>query len=225
MPSLLRSNGRLAITTVAVALGIGMASGSTARSDDGEPVAPGPHGEIGQTSGTLGWAPYGYYPGFYGFSLKFHPGYGYGVGALGVGADGGYPFYGGPGYYHPGPRAPAVWADRTVRVLLWTRVSLQFRDSLAPSWSTSRWRCKQGVGMPATPRAVRCTPTTLDSGRSRALCRTRRAISPRTPRLRLPVARRPARRRQCRRRRRTRIRSGSSVSTRNPSSMLVVRAA
>ena len=31
-------------------------------------------------------------------------GYGYGGDALGVGADGGYPFYGGPGYPHPWPR-------------------------------------------------------------------------------------------------------------------------
>ena len=53
--------------------------------------------------GTLGWAPPGYYPGFYGFGLSFHRGYGYGREALGVGADGGYPFYGGPGYLHPSP--------------------------------------------------------------------------------------------------------------------------
>ena len=38
-----------------------------------------------------------------GFSLGYHPGYGYGRGALGVGAEGGYPFYGGPGYPHPWP--------------------------------------------------------------------------------------------------------------------------
>jgi hypothetical protein len=40
----------------------------------------------------------------YGFSLRWHPGYGYGKYALGVGADGGYPFYGGPGYPHPWPK-------------------------------------------------------------------------------------------------------------------------
>jgi hypothetical protein len=40
----------------------------------------------------------------YGFSLRWHPGYGYGRYALGVGADGGYPFYGGPGYPHEPPR-------------------------------------------------------------------------------------------------------------------------
>jgi hypothetical protein len=53
--------------------------------------------------GTLGWAEYGLNPGLYGFSLRWHPGYGYGRFALGVGADGGYPFYGGPGYPHEPP--------------------------------------------------------------------------------------------------------------------------
>ncbi len=67
-------------------------------------------------SGTLGWAEYGLYPGLYGFSLRWHPGYGYGKYALGVGADGGYPFYGGPGYPHQppplrrcGPAAPYAY--------------------------------------------------------------------------------------------------------------------
>ena len=53
--------------------------------------------------GTLGWAEYGLYPGLYGFSLRWHLGYGYGLYALGVGADGGYPFYAGPGYPHEPP--------------------------------------------------------------------------------------------------------------------------
>src|SRR3954463_14895548 len=42
-------------------------------------------------------------PGFQGFGLGYHLGYGYGGKAYGVGPDGGYPFYGGPGYPHPGP--------------------------------------------------------------------------------------------------------------------------
>ena len=42
-------------------------------------------------------------PGFQGFGLAYHPGYGYGGHSLGVGADGGYPCYGGPGYPHPAP--------------------------------------------------------------------------------------------------------------------------
>ena len=52
-------------------------------------------------AGTLGYGPPGVYPGFQGFGLGFHRGYGYGGDALGVGAEGGYPFYGGPGYPHP----------------------------------------------------------------------------------------------------------------------------
>ncbi len=43
-------------------------------------------------------------PGFQGFGLGYHLGYGYGGHALGVGPNGGYPLYGGPGYPHPDPR-------------------------------------------------------------------------------------------------------------------------
>lgn len=51
--------------------------------------------------GAMGYGGNRVYPGYYGFGLKFHPGYGYGGHALGVGANGGFPFYGGPGYPHP----------------------------------------------------------------------------------------------------------------------------
>jgi hypothetical protein len=54
-------------------------------------------------AGTLGYGPPGLHPGFQGFGLGFHPGYGYGGRALGVGVNGGYPFYSGPGYPHPAP--------------------------------------------------------------------------------------------------------------------------
>ena len=54
--------------------------------------------------GTLGYGPPGLYPGFQGFGLGYHLGYGYGGDALGPGADGGYPFYGGPGYPNCDPR-------------------------------------------------------------------------------------------------------------------------
>ncbi|WP_435011986.1 PDZ domain-containing protein (plasmid) [Tundrisphaera lichenicola] len=57
----------------------------------------------GPNCGTLGYGPPGFHEGFQGFGLKFHPGYGYGGQSLGVGPDGGYPSYGGPGYVHPGP--------------------------------------------------------------------------------------------------------------------------
>lgn len=57
-----------------------------------------PHAATVNTKGTLSYGPPGLHPGFYGFGLSFHPGYGYGGNALGVGALGGYPCYGGPGY-------------------------------------------------------------------------------------------------------------------------------
>lgn len=60
-----------------------------------------PHKKTG--AGTLGYGPPGLHPGFQGFGLGYHLGYGYGGDALGVGAEGGYPHYGGPGYPHPWP--------------------------------------------------------------------------------------------------------------------------
>ncbi len=105
MSSLVRGSGRLPLKAFAIALGIWIFSGSSVTADDfGHPdFSEGrfKHNNLGQ--GTLGWAEYGLYPGFYGFSLRWHPGYGYGRYALGVGADGGYPFYGGPGYPHEPP--------------------------------------------------------------------------------------------------------------------------
>jgi hypothetical protein len=57
-----------------------------------------------QTAGTLGYGPPGLHPGFQGFGLGYHLGNGYGGAGLGVGSEGGFPFYGGPGYPHPAPR-------------------------------------------------------------------------------------------------------------------------
>ncbi len=54
-------------------------------------------------TGTLGYGPPGLFPGYQGFGKRFHPGYGYGGDALGPGAFGGYPFYGGPGYPQHNP--------------------------------------------------------------------------------------------------------------------------
>lgn len=77
---------------------------------DGAGEIGGPIGPIGHlntvvplshsvlVNGTLGYGPPGLWPGFYGFSLGYHLGYGYGGNALGVGCEGGYPCYGGPGY-------------------------------------------------------------------------------------------------------------------------------
>jgi hypothetical protein len=45
----------------------------------------------------------GPYPGFLGFGLSYHLGYGYGGSGLGVGNHGGYPYYGGSGYPHGEP--------------------------------------------------------------------------------------------------------------------------
>ena len=103
MIALVRGGGRFLSKALALALGIWVFSGSSAKSDDGGLVDPGQHGHGGSGFGTLGWGPPGDYPGFYGFGLSFHRGYGYGGDALGVGAEGGYPFYGGPGYLHPAP--------------------------------------------------------------------------------------------------------------------------
>jgi hypothetical protein len=86
--------------------------GSRTRADDAEPVDTGHAAQLNSTAyhkhqegyfGTLSYGPPGVFPGFQGFGLAFHPGYGYGGAGLGVGAEGGYPFYGGPGYIHPGP--------------------------------------------------------------------------------------------------------------------------
>jgi hypothetical protein len=57
-----------------------------------------PHKNSVIANGPLSYGPPGVFPGFYGFGLAFHRGYGYGGNGLGVGADGGHPCYGGPGY-------------------------------------------------------------------------------------------------------------------------------
>jgi hypothetical protein len=120
MVALVPGRGRFPSKALALALGIWVFSGSSARSDDGGPADPGQHVHAHAGFGTLGWGPPGYYPGFEGFGLSFHLGYGYGGAALGAGALGGYAFYGGPGYPHPwphlrrcGPIAPVVYYDGT----------------------------------------------------------------------------------------------------------------
>jgi hypothetical protein len=105
MLSIVRGGGRLPVTAFAMALGLCLWAGPCVLAGvDGQgDHAEGRfrHGHLGY--GTLGWEPYGSYSGLYGFSLRWHRGYGYGRYALGVGADGGYPFYGGPGYPHEPP--------------------------------------------------------------------------------------------------------------------------
>ena len=111
----IRGGGRLPLKAFALLLGASLLSGLSARAQDGGPVVAGPppNGPVPYTGlhlfpgpesfGTLGYGPPGLQPGYQGFSLNYHLGNGYGNGALGVGADGGYPFYGGPGYPHPAP--------------------------------------------------------------------------------------------------------------------------
>jgi hypothetical protein len=118
MFTLVRGGGRLPLKVFALALGTWIFTGSSLMADDvgHTNFSEGrfKHDNLGE--GTLGWAEYGLYPGLYGFSLRWHLGYGYGRYALGVGADGGYPFYGGPGYPHEpppfrrfGPAAPFTY--------------------------------------------------------------------------------------------------------------------
>ena len=106
MISLARGDGRLTLKVLALALGIGVFWGRSAGADEngleGMNQTAG-RGHDGSGCGTLGYGGYGLDAGFYGFGLSYHLGYGYGGDALGVGAAGGYPFYGGPGYLHHAP--------------------------------------------------------------------------------------------------------------------------
>lgn len=111
-----RGSGRLPLKAFALLLGASVLTGSSAMAQDGGPMVagPAPNGPLPYTGihlfhgpesfGTLGYGPPGLQPGYQGFGLGYHLGYGYGGDALGVGADGGYPFYGGPGYPHCAPQ-------------------------------------------------------------------------------------------------------------------------
>ncbi len=92
---------------VVLVLGVSLASARA-----GEPSADGPppKAKFGhkrkkdvQTRGTLGYGPPGLFPGFPGFGLRYHPGYGFGGYGLGTMAEGGFPHYAGTGYPHPSP--------------------------------------------------------------------------------------------------------------------------
>jgi hypothetical protein len=114
MISHMRCCGILSLTALALILGVWGLFDSSVVADDGEVVVTDQGATVrirkkdnpahGDTSyGTLGYGPPGFYPGFQGFGLGYHLGYGYGGGALGVGAEGGFPFYAGPGYPHAEP--------------------------------------------------------------------------------------------------------------------------
>src|SRR5262245_53512917 len=98
----------------ALALGIWACCGPLARAgDDGAAGAAqyqvgrtgffGPDGILGSILNCRGGTQAATDAGFYGFGLGYHLGYGYGGSALGVNPDGGYLFYGGPGYPHCWP--------------------------------------------------------------------------------------------------------------------------
>lgn len=112
MISLVRRGGETTLRTLALALAVWGFCGSLATCHGDGVDAPVSQPSCPPGFGTLGWGPAGCNPGFQGFGLFFHRGYGYGGGSLGVGAEGGYPFYGGPGYLHPSPplrrRGPAT---------------------------------------------------------------------------------------------------------------------
>jgi hypothetical protein len=104
MSSWVWGGGQTAMTAVALAVAIGSFSGIPTRADEGVVQGVFHQGKWCPGEGTLGYGGYGLYPGLPGFGLAYHPGYGYGGKALGVGVFGGYPFYGGPGYPHEPPR-------------------------------------------------------------------------------------------------------------------------
>lgn len=109
---------RAAWKALAAAVAAWTCSG-TAEADEGFAGIPpvpaayrAPHGKLGtglhehqgrDGVGPLGYGPPGLHPGFQGFGIGYHLGYGYGGKGLGA-ANGGYPFYSGPGYPHPWPR-------------------------------------------------------------------------------------------------------------------------
>ncbi len=112
----IRSSDTLPLKALALILGVWGLTGKSAMADDVGPVVTGlvHGGPLPYTGihllpsppsfGTLGYGPPGLQPGYQGFGLGYHLGYGYGGDTLGVGCDGGYPFYGGPGYPHCMPQ-------------------------------------------------------------------------------------------------------------------------
>ncbi len=104
--------GRVSWRALASGIVVWASSVSSGLANDGPAPPPPPvqnpkdakfKAPIGPGVGTLGYGPPGLQPGFQGFGLGYHLGYGYGGSALGPGAFGGYPLYGGPGYPHPWP--------------------------------------------------------------------------------------------------------------------------
>jgi hypothetical protein len=96
MTSPVRDGRRLALQAFGLASGICVFALSSTVVHGGGPGVDG-QGDAGHQV-KRGWS-----PGFPGFGLSFHLGYGYGGRGLGVGGEGGYPYYSGPGYPHEAP--------------------------------------------------------------------------------------------------------------------------
>ncbi len=114
MISINRGSGRLLLMVFASGMVVWASRLSVGIAGDVVPASPAPSTKAvksskhhptttGSGAGTLGYGPPGLHPGFQGFGLGYHLGYGYGGAGLGVGTFGGYPYYGGPGYPHPWP--------------------------------------------------------------------------------------------------------------------------
>ena len=107
----MNSRGMEGPAVVALALGAWLAVAMPgAFAGDPTPDKPPPKAKFGLmrkktivTKGTLGYGPPGVFPGYPGFLLALHPGYGFGGYSLGTMAEGGYPHYAGPGYPHATP--------------------------------------------------------------------------------------------------------------------------
>ncbi len=94
--------GRLPLKALSVAVGLWVLFDSSVVADDSEFVVTNQgqvvkkekkvrHTRTNGNFGTLGYGAAGLYPGFQGFGLGYHLGYGYGGDALGVGAEGDTP--------------------------------------------------------------------------------------------------------------------------------------
>jgi hypothetical protein len=104
MISLARGGDRFLPIAITLILCIGICSTlESPATYGGELDDPDQNGQSSSVGSTSDEALFGLFPGFYGFGLSYHLGFGYGGNALGVGAMGGYPFYGGPGYFHEAP--------------------------------------------------------------------------------------------------------------------------
>lgn len=116
----IRVGGRLPLKALALLVGVSVLSRGSAMADDNDPVVTnqvqtnpelytGPQPYTGlhlfhgpESFGTLGYGPPGLQPGAQGFSLGYHPGYGYGRGAWASAPKAAIPSTGAPAIPTPG---------------------------------------------------------------------------------------------------------------------------